>query len=162
MQSEDLAKIKELNPFKKMNERDFTDVMAGARLLPVPKGKMIFKRADEDSKIYWLVSGSIDLLDENFEAKNRKAGEIAARNPIDNNSPHLLTAVSREALKVLAIERSTLGNFARSKKLTPSTGKQKEQEVDWMSAVVNSPLFEFIPPANIQKLFGKFEAIQRT
>jgi CRP-like cAMP-binding protein len=160
MKSEDLAKIKKLNPFKKMNERDFTDVMAGARLLHVPKGKMIFKRADEDSKVYWLVSGSIDLLDENFEAKNRKAGEIAARNPIDNNSPHLLTAVSKEQLKVLTIERSALGNFARSKKRTPSTRKQKEKEVDWMSALLSSPLFEFIPPTNIQKLFAKFEAIQ--
>jgi CRP-like cAMP-binding protein len=159
MKSEDLVKIKKLNPFKKMNKGDFTDVMVGARLLPVPKGKMIFKRADEDSKVYWLISGSIDLLDENFEAKSRKAGEIAARNPIDNNSPHLLTAVSREKLKVLTIERKALGNFARSKKLSPSKSKVKRVEVDWMSALVNSPLFEFIPPTNIQKLFGKFEAI---
>ena len=162
MESEDLAKIKQLNPFKKMNEGDFTNVMVGAKLLPVPKGKMIFKRADEDSKVYWLISGSIDLLDENFEAKNLKAGEIAARNPIDNNSPHLLTAVSREKLKVLTIERKALGNFARSKKLSPSKSKVKRVEVDWMSALVNSPLFEFIPPTNIQKLFGKFEAVQMT
>ena len=162
MESEDLAKIKQLNPFKKMNEGDFTNVMVGAKLLPVPKGKMIFKRADEDSKVYWLISGSIDLLDENFEAKNLKAGEIAARNPIDNYSPHLLTAVSREKLKVLTIERKALGNFARSKKLSPSKSKVKRVEVDWMSALVNSPLFEFIPPTNIQKLFGKFEAVQMT
>lgn len=160
MKSEDLAKIKELNPFTKMNEGDFTDVMVGAKLIPVPKGKMIFKRADEDSKVYWLISGSVDLLDENFEAKNRKAGEIAARNPIDNNSPHLLTAVSTEELTVLTIERTALGDFASSEKPIPSTGEGKEEEVDWMSALVSSPLFEFIPPTNIQKLFDKFEAVQ--
>jgi CRP-like cAMP-binding protein len=162
MESVDLAKIKKLNPFKKMNESEFRNVMRRARLLLVPKGKMIFKRADEDSNLYWLVSGSVDLLDGNFDAKNRKAGGAAARNPIDNNSPHLLTAVSKGKLKVLILERKALGNFIRSKKLTPSKRRKKEKEVDWMSALISSPLFEFIPPTNIQKLFGKFEALKVT
>ena len=40
------------------------------------------------------------------------------------------------------------------------SGHDKEDAVDWMSALLSSPLFEFIPPANIQTLFSKFEEIK--
>ena len=34
-----------------------------------------------------------------------------------------------------------------------------DAEVDWMSAMLSSPLFEFVPPGNIQQLFTKFEEV---
>jgi rhodanese-related sulfurtransferase len=34
---------------------------------------------------------------------------------------------------------------------------EEDEGVDWMSTLLSSPLFEFIPPANIQTLFSKFE-----
>lgn len=159
MESKDLDKVKMLNPFNEMEDDEFTRAMMDARLISVSKGKMVFKRADEDSRVYWLISGSVDLVDENFEVIHRKAGEIAARSPIDNNSPHLLTAISTETLKVLTIERAELSAFGYGEQSTPSVD-QAEEEIDWMSTLVSSPLFEFIPPTNIQKLFGKFEAVQ--
>lgn len=159
MDSEELEKIRKLNPFIDMNESDFKEITSKATLSSVAKGKMVFKRADEDSKVYWLVSGSIDLLDDKFEAKNRKAGEEVVRNPIDNNSPHILTAISTEESRILSIDRVYLGGFGGA---DPGAefDDTEEEGIDWMSTLLSSPLFEFIPPANIQALFGKFEEIQ--
>ncbi|MEE8112993.1 MAG: cyclic nucleotide-binding domain-containing protein [Nitrososphaerales archaeon] len=159
MEGEELEKIKRLIPFKEMGESDFKEITAKATLSSVAKGKMIFKRADEDSKVYWIVSGSLDLLDEKFEAKNRKAGEIVCRSPIDNNSPHRLTAVSTEESRILSIERTDLGLFGDADR-GASSDDEEEEDFDWMSTLLSSPLFEFIPPANIQTLFGKFEEVQ--
>ena len=159
MESEVLEKIKTLHPFDEMSEGDLAEITSKATLSTFAKGKMIFKRADEDSKVYWLVTGSIDLLDEKFEAKNRKAGEDVVRNPIDNNSPHRLTAVSTEESRILSIERAYLGGFGGDN-AGASIDEVEEEGIDWMSTLLSSPLFEFIPPANIQTLFGKFEEIQ--
>jgi rhodanese-related sulfurtransferase len=40
------------------------------------------------------------------------------------------------------------------------SGLEEEDDIDWMSMLLSSPLFEFIPPANIQTLFSKFEEIK--
>lgn len=161
LESEDLKRIKKLDPFNGMASSDFEEVMANAKLSSFAKGKFLFKRAEEDSKVYWLLSGSVDLLDEKFEAKNHKAGEPITQRPIDNNSPHHLTAIATEKLQVLTIERADLGFFGEGKRVTSWIREGIEKDsIDWMSMLLSSPLFEFIPPANIQKLFGKFEDIQ--
>ena len=159
MESEDQELIKALSPFNEMSDADFSEILKEAKLTKVSQGKLIFKRADEDTKMYWLVAGSIDLLDEKFDAKNRKAGEDVTKNPIDNNTPHRLTAVSTEESKILTIERSALGVGGGADAEVGSIDDE-EEGIDWMSTLLSSPLFEFIPPANIQTLFTKFEETQ--
>jgi CRP-like cAMP-binding protein len=142
-----------------MNEEEFTETVAKAQLASIAKGKMIFKQADKDSKVYWLVAGSLDLLDEKFEARNFKSDDENAKNPIDNESPHRFTAVTTGKSRILTIERSDLGMFNGDTQFGSLDIVLKEEGIDWMSTLLSSPLFEFIPPANIQSLFGKFEEL---
>ncbi|MDG2071900.1 MAG: cyclic nucleotide-binding domain-containing protein [Pseudomonadales bacterium] len=162
MGSEDRELIKALTPFNDMSDADLHEILKSAKLTPVSQGKLSFKRSDEDSKMYWLISRSIDLLDEKFEAKNRKAGEEVTKNAIDNNFPHRLNAVSTEESKILVLERDDLGvlGSAGTDAGTATAVEEAEEGIDWMSTLLSSPLFEFIPTANIQTLFTKFEEMQ--
>lgn len=162
MDSKYLDIVKSLAPFNEMASEDIKEVLANAKVIKFPEGKMVFKRGQEDPYVYWLVSGSMDLLDENFEAKNRKAGEAAAMQPIDNNSPHRFTGVTTEESRIMRLERATVGLFTPSEQATDysvADVESGEEDVDWMSNLLSSPLFEFIPPANIQTLFSKFEEV---
>lgn len=155
MDSQDLELIKKLVPFSSMSESDLDDALKGAEIAQFTNGKMIFKRDEEDQNAYWLLTGAIDLLDEKFEAKNRKAGDDAARFPFDNNNPHRVTAITTENVKVLRAPRD-IANTSSSN--APMNAADVEDEgIDWMSTLLSSPLFEFIPPTNIQTLFSKFE-----
>ncbi|MBD3649128.1 MAG: cyclic nucleotide-binding domain-containing protein [Pseudomonadales bacterium] len=138
------------------------EVLQKAKVIKYPEGKTIFKREQEDPYVYWLLTGSLDLLDEKFEARNRKAGDDATRQPVDNNSPHRYTAVTTEESRVLRIERATVGLFAPGDHGSDFTITEvaEEEDVDWMSNLLSSPLFEFIPPTNIQTLFSKFEEVK--
>ena len=153
MESQDLETIKTLTPFNGMSDTEFDSVKSGLTIQEFAEGKMIFKREEEDGLAYWLLSGAVDLLDEKFEAKNRKAGDDAARFPIDNNNPHRMTAITTEASKILTAPRELVGGGASE----AESSEPEEEGVDWMSALLSSPLFEFIPPTNIQTLFSKFE-----
>lgn len=159
MEAEHKELIKKLIPFNKMSDSDLSAVLEHATVDAMSKGKMIFKRAEQDSKVYWLLSGSVDLLDEKFDAKNRKAGEEVTRNAIDNNTPHRLTAVTTEDSKVLICDRSSMAFFMGGGP-SASADEQEEEGIDWMSTLLSSPLFEFIPPGNIQTLFSKFEEMK--
>ncbi|MFN3237495.1 MAG: cyclic nucleotide-binding domain-containing protein [Pseudomonadales bacterium] len=153
MDSQDLEIIKTLTPFSSMSDTDLNKALADVAIAEFAEGKMIFKREEDDDRAYWLMSGAIDLLDEKFEAKNRKAGDDAARYPIDNNSPHKVTAITTEASKLLTAPRAIVaGSSSASQSAEP-----EDEGVDWMSTLLSSPLFEFIPPTNIQTLFSKFE-----
>ena len=160
MEAEEINLVKPLIPFNQMDEAALATVLEKSEVTTMPKGKMIFKRAEEDSKLYWLLTGSVDLLDEKFEAKNRKAGDDVTKNPIDNNSPHRLTAVTTEDSKVLVCDRSDMAMHMGGSPGAEAADEEVEEGIDWMSTLLSSPLFEFIPPANIQTLFSKFEEVK--
>jgi CRP-like cAMP-binding protein len=160
LEAEHKELIRNLIPFYKMSEGDLSAVLEQATVEAMAKGKMIFKRAEQDAKIYWLLTGSVDLLDEKFDAKNRKAGEDVTRNAIDNNTPHRLTAVTTQDSKVLICDRSSMAVHMGGGSSASATDEEEEEGIDWMSTLLSSPLFEFIPPGNIQALFSKFEEMK--
>ncbi len=155
MESQDIDRIKALVPFNAMGAEELKDTLAKAKIVRYGEGKMIFKRNDGDQIVYWILSGAVDLVDDKFEAKNRKADDEASRFPVDNNSPHKVSAVTTADTRVLQIARDDIGLFSGD----DSTAAEAEEEIDWMSALLSSPLFEFIPPANIQTLFTRFEEV---
>lgn len=157
MDSNDLVLIKSLTPFNDCSDSELASTLEKASIDTFQPGKMIFKREEDDDYVYWILSGAIDLLDEKFEAKGRKANDEAAQFPIDNNNPHRLTAISTENTKMLIIKRADIGLSLPGQ--TIDDASDAEEEIDWMSTLLSSPIFEFIPPANIQTLFGKFEEV---
>jgi CRP-like cAMP-binding protein/rhodanese-related sulfurtransferase len=157
MDSSDLDLIKALPSFSACSDAELNSMLDKARIEQLQSGKMVFKRDEEDDLVYWLLEGTIDLLDAKFEAKSRTANDEAAKFPIDNNNPHRLTAISTENSRILIAKRTDIG-LSELGNTSSNTG-DGEEEIDWMSTLLSSPLFEFIPPANIQTLFGKFEEL---
>ena len=158
MESNELELIRQLIPFNKKSEAELKKYLASVKITNFSQGKMIFKRAVEDTNLYWLISGAIDLLDENFQVKSRNAAEAVAKYPLDNNSPHRLTAISTTKSRILTIDRAELAWFSPSDAV--SEVNNHDDAVDWMSALLSSPLFESVPPVNIQQLFSKFEQVK--
>jgi CRP-like cAMP-binding protein len=159
MEKQELDIIHRLSPFDAMEDQTRADLLAKASIIKVPTGKILFKRGDAPEDIYWLLTGTLDLLDESFEARNRDATDDASRFPIDNHSPHRLTAITTLAgtLLVIKADMMDLEQHAKPKDVVVQPA---EDGADWMSTLLSSPLFEFIPPANIQSLFGKFEEVR--
>ncbi len=164
--------IKGLTPFDRMPDEEFSQILKQAILTENQKDSLIFRRNDTDSKLYWLISGSLNLLDANFNVAICKAGESTANNVIDGNSPHELTAISTEHSQILTVEREAMkslvgGNTDAASEAfvdvnsdsagTSFNEQMQENNVDWMSVLLSSPLFDFIPPTNIQTLFARFE-----
>ena len=162
----DPESLKRLNPFNAMGEDHLPEIVSQAEVLEhvtvdaIPKGKMIFKRDEEDSCGYWLLEGSVDLLDDNFNVTRRAAGEEGGEYALDNTNPHELTVVTTSDVRVLKVARKVVGEFLEGLPAEDFDPGEYEDEVDWMSSLLSSPLFEFIPPTNIQTLFSKFEEMQ--
>lgn len=159
MEKQEIDIIKRLSPFDKMEEQARDDLLAKAKIIKAPTGKILFKRGGVAADVHWLLTGSVDLLDESFEARGRNATDDASRFPIDSSSPHRLTVITTLASTLLVMQADTV-NLGMPAEPSNNITTSSEDDVDWMSMLLSSPLFEFIPPANIQSLFGKFEEVK--
>jgi CRP-like cAMP-binding protein len=159
MEKQELDIIHRLSPFDEMEDQMRADLLAKASIIDVPTGRILFKRGDAPEDIYWLLTGTLDLLDESFEARIRDATADASRFPIDSYDPHRLTAVTTLASTLLVMKADTKG-LEQLAKPKDDVVQPAKDGADWMSTLLSSPLFEFIPPANIQSLFGKFEKVR--
>ena len=57
MEAENIELIKNLIPFNQMSEGDLSAVLEQATVETMSNGKMIFKRAEQNAKIFWLLTG---------------------------------------------------------------------------------------------------------
>lgn len=147
--------IKSLSPFNTMTENQFETAIAESELTQATPGTLIFKRSTTDKYQYWLLKGTINLLDANFNTSIFRSDDENADQPIDDYSPHTVSAVCAENSEILTVNKvilqTILENFDES--------STQEKTKDWMSELLSTPLFEFIPPKNIQALFKRFEQI---
>ena len=161
----DIDLVKNLSPFNDLSDTHVKDILKDATLKSLASGKMLFKRGDISENCYYLLNGSVDLLNENFEitaisSSTLSSNNNAALHPLDNQQPHQYSAVTTEKSLILIVDRNHMdivltwdqaGNY-----LVTDLAHEDSIERDWMTCLLESNLFSQIPPANIQQLFCTF------
>jgi CRP-like cAMP-binding protein len=154
--------LKLYTPFSEFKDLGtINEALESGQSISMSEGHILFKRDEHDEYCYWLISGSLDLLDENFDVVKVQATEESSWHPMDNKSPHKLTAVSTSDSLIFKLKRSILHLIKNptmsSDYMVSSVTEADEVDSDWMSSMLSSPLFDFLPPGNIQELFNRFE-----
>ncbi len=176
------------SPFNDLDPTYITKLIEHVEIVAEPKGKLLFKRGKAHSHRYYLISGCVDLISANFDKQQLVAGEPRAERPLNELSPSQVSAVVVEPSQLLRVEADFLdlamfwNQSAATQKdehqkedvpldedqMTPGLGglaltaakyEESEDQTDWMSALIASPLFTQVPPAHIQQLFTRFERI---
>jgi CRP-like cAMP-binding protein len=152
-------------PGRQLSESHLEDIQRKGQLRTLDKGKILFKRGASDGHLVWLLQGSVDLADENFEITPRRSGEPEAKKALDGQQPHSVTAVTTTPARVFVVPKDYVDlvltwDEAGSYMVTELTDDEESDEGDWMSSLLSSAMFAAVPPANIQQLFAKFEEVR--
>ncbi|MCB1646682.1 MAG: cyclic nucleotide-binding domain-containing protein, partial [Pseudomonadales bacterium] len=147
--SPDIKLLKHFSPFDMVGDDSLTQIASKTRLIKKAGGTMLFKRGAPRKWCHWVVRGKVDLLDSSFTATQVKSGR---KNMLDENEEYSLTAVTVEDTILLVMENDALD-------ILMTVDQAKDDNEDWMTRLLQSHLFELIPPANIQALFNKFTAV---
>lgn len=155
--------LRRFEPFVSLPEAHLRDILKKARLITLPAARMLFKRGDSSKLCYYLVAGSVDLSDMEFNITRVCYFDQQAQHPLDPTTPHKHSAITKEEVSVLAIDRDHLdlvltweqaGNY-----MVTDLSEEDAIERDWMHCLLESRLFTQIPPANIQQLFINFKPV---
>ena len=149
-------------PFDYLTAACIEDLINQFRIHTLEKGKILFKRGSEDNECHFLIQGDVDLADENFNITKLSANSDDNYLALDNSSHiHRTSAITTSQCQFYSINRDYLDLVTTWSQLSEELEEQDSDvntsdALDWMDALLTSPLFTRIPPANIQKLLARF------
>lgn len=150
------TQLRAFTPFDTLVPEYLDKVIERASMRTVPKGTIIFKRGRDLPETLYLLSGEVDLIDSQFAITSLNEQSDARRSALNNISPTQVSALAKSPVELLAIEKDFL-DLVMAWSESGETDQTADDENDWMSSLLQSPLFSKIPPANIRQLFLRFE-----
>jgi CRP-like cAMP-binding protein len=126
-------------------------------------GRLLFKQGDQDKRVIWIVSGTVELREDERTIGVIKGASPEARNPLTTKSPREFSARAMDQVEYLAIDGELLDVMIT----WDQTGTYEVAELqsqfqnnegdDWMTTLLQSRAMQRIPPASIQAIFLRME-----
>ena len=120
-------------------------------------------RAIHDKRVIWVVSGTVELREDDRTIGVIRGGTPEARNPLTTKVPREFSARAMDQVEYLAIDSELLDVMIT----WDQTGTYEVAELqsqfqntegdDWMTTLLQSRAMQRIPPANIQAIFLRMQ-----
>ncbi len=166
---------RQLIPINELPQEVQNGIIQNAVLIEVKKKGFIFNQGDRDSYSYCLLEGEIEL-EANKQAHNSIVGGTdRGRYPMAQLQPRQFSGKAKTPSVVLQLVRDSLDKLLvmREEKGDPGDSfgdglteikmdavtLDEEDDVDWMTTMLQSEIFSGMPTANIHQLFGLLEPI---
>jgi len=166
----ELEQLLRFSPLNTLSKDYLTQLATKAEIKNFPKGSILFKRSHPLNEKLFLLDGQVDLIDASFNVIEVTPKHERGSQALNNTEPLLHTGVSKSMVSILFVEKDFLDLVLAWSESQNQTNKAKKQskstaltgEQDWMSSLIEAPLFEKLPPANIRQLFARFTPIEAT
>ena len=152
--------LKGLTPFSALSATDFIKIAAQGVINDQPAGELIFKRFSNDSMSHWLLTGRLNLVNDAFENRAFTESDSQTYGAVDDFQPHTVSAVCETPCVVFTLAKAIQSEIEALLEAAASPAKSSQLTGNWMERLLSTPLFEFIPPTNIEVLFKRFKTRQ--
>jgi len=153
--------LKNLVPLNTLSDEQLGQLLSRIVVEKIKKGQYLFREGDTDHQNVYLLSGTIALLSGQKEMDLVSSGTQTARFALAHQLPRKHSAQARTAVTYVRIDSRMLSDMlARSHSASYEvTDIEEPTSGDWMSLLLQSPVFQQIPPANLQRVMMRMEEI---
>ena len=159
--------LKSLVPISNLSQDKIELVAESSSIQTVSNDQTIFKEGDSDDFAYYLLEGELELISTNNTNFHIVSNTDDARYPLAQFQPRQYTAKAIVDSQILILDRNLLDSLLvgnRSEDSYSHNGLEvsdldNENNEDWMTRILQSPLFTSISVENIQKIFARIESI---
>ncbi len=145
------------------------NTLSGARLNSIcdechieecAKGTVLFEQGDDAKEFIYLISGMVGLYAGEMEVETVVTGSEVARFAIAHHIPRKVKAVTKSKARIVRIATYLL-DMDRPEDISQTymVDEVEEQGGDWMTTMLQSPVFQRLPASNLQKVMMKMEEI---
>ncbi len=157
-----LQTLKKLVPLNLLPEADLEQLLKTAAYKKDRAGGYLFRQGDTDYHNVYLLSGKVALLENMREVDRVAAGSETARFPLAHQIPRKNSARAIGAVEYVLIDNRKLSEMLVRNKDDDYKVADLNSTVsdDWMDQLLQSRVFQQIPPSNIQGVIMRMEEVE--
>ncbi|WP_052761218.1 SUMF1/EgtB/PvdO family nonheme iron enzyme [Sedimenticola thiotaurini] len=154
--------LRKLVPLNTLTEETLEELMAEVQFEKIAKGNYLFRAGDTETERVYLLSGKVSLLEDGKEVDAISASSNMARYPIAHHIPRRFSARALTKAEIVRIDSHLLSDLLTrgGNVLYQVEELNGDSDDDWMSQLLQSPIFQRIPAANIQNIMMRMEEVQ--
>ena len=159
--SPSVSQLREFVPIYSLDPERVQELAKHARRVPLPAGSKLFSIGEQDNNVVFLLRGIVELS--NAEQRTTiSAGSEAAQLPLDAHYPRQFNALVLSDAEIIIIDRNLMDILLTwdpySGYVVNEIESNEYDPDDWMVSILQSPVFQRIPPINIQIMFQKLQS----
>ncbi|HEY8159689.1 MAG TPA: cyclic nucleotide-binding domain-containing protein [Methylobacter sp.] len=160
--SEDGLVIRKLIPLATLPSARFNALCAEITVEEIQDG-FLFKKGDISPELVYLITGEVTLQAAGLVVEVIAANSDSAKFALAHQIPRKIDAVANGRVRFLRLSADIVNNpLSLAYKEDNSYMVIDETEGDpndWMTALLRSPIFQRLPPANLQKILMTLEVV---
>ena len=127
------------------------------------QGGVLFKKGDMERQFFYLLSGEVTLQSEGLEVEVIAADSDSARFALAHQIPRKIDAVANGEVRFLRLDADIVNKppllVYKEDNSYMVIEETEDDSGDWMTALLRSPIFQRLPPANLQKILMGLEEV---
>lgn len=156
--------LKSFSPLDGLKRDNLAALAKKVQIRELSPQQILFKEGDTEKRTVYIVSGSLELIDQGQVQEVVEGGTDGARNPISPMFPRRMTAKARDRVQYISIDSDLLDvmltwDQTGSYEVSELKGDSAVGSDDWMTMLLQTKAFHKIPPANIQAIFMRMQQI---
>lgn len=160
LKQKDLDILRKFIPINTLAPDRFNTLISGLEIEEYAKGAVLFEQGDEVKEFVYLISGMVGLYAGEVELETVVAGSEAARFAIAHQIPRRVNGVSRAKTRIIRVPTYLLDEDNKPPETNTYLVEESADEGgDWMTTMLQSPVFQRLPAANLQKVMMQMEEI---
>jgi len=159
----DVALLRRFAPLDGLKKENQAALARKVFVKEMDAGRLLFKQGDQDKRVIWVVSGTVELREDDRTIGVIRGGTPEARNPLTTKPLREFSARAMDQVEYLSIDSELLdvmitwdqtGTYEVAELQTQF---QNAEGDDWMTTLLQSRAMQRIPPANIQAIFLRMQ-----
>src|SRR5208283_3242718 len=104
----DVALLRKFSPLDGMKKENLVALARKVSVVQVPANRLLFKEGERDKRVYWVVSGLVELREGTRTVAMIRAGSAEAHSPLAPTMPRKVSARVVDPVEVLTIDSELL------------------------------------------------------
>ncbi|MEX2125765.1 MAG: cyclic nucleotide-binding domain-containing protein [Woeseia sp.] len=156
--------LKSFSPLDGLKRDNLAALARKVQIRELSPQQILFKEGDTEKRTVYILSGSLELIDQGQIQEVVEGGKESARNPVSPMFPRRVTAKARDRVQYISIDSDLLDvmltwDQTGSYEVSELKGNSDAGSDDWMTMLLQTKAFHKIPPANIQAIFMRMQQI---
>jgi CRP-like cAMP-binding protein len=160
----DAELLKRFSPLDGLKRDNLAALVGKVQIRELSPQQFLFKEGDTEKRTVYILSGTLELLDQGEVIELVEGGSDDARNPVAAVFPRRVSGRARDRVQYIAIDSDLLDvmltwDQTGSYEVSELNGNKENEADDWMTTLLQAKAFHKIPPANIQAIFMRMQQI---